>query len=149
MDNQKSPIVLPQKNTKSLFSDMRTAHVGIRTTDYDGLINWYVEKLDFRLVHKFNAGELLLAFLAPANDDRFFIEIYGSNEPDNTVPQPATSGFQHLCIEVDNVDNTLAELRIRGVNLLREPFNIAAIAKRCGFVADLHGNVIEFMENLA
>jgi len=50
---------------------------------------------------------------------------------------------------VDNVDNTLAELRQRGVKVTREPFNIFAIAKRCGFIADMHGNVIEFMESLA
>jgi len=127
---------------------MRAAHVGIRTTDYNGLINWYIKKLDFRLVHKFNAGELLLAFLAPANHDHFFIEIYGSNEPDKKVPEAGTSGFQHLCIEVDNVDNTLAELRSRGVNVVREPFNVPAIAKRCGFIADLYGNTIELIENL-
>ena len=99
MATKKPPIVLPQKNTKSPFSDMRAAHIGIRTTDYDGLINWYIKKLDFRLVHKFNSGELLLAFLTPANDDNFFIEIYGNNQPDKKVPEPAKPGYQHFCMK--------------------------------------------------
>jgi catechol 2,3-dioxygenase-like lactoylglutathione lyase family enzyme len=130
------------------LSDIRASHVGIRTTDFEGLINWYIEKLDFRLIQKWNVGDLQLAYLAPANDNNFWIEILsiGSNEPEQA--QSIVSGFQHLCFEVDNVDKTLAELNNRGVKTMREPFNVPVIGKRCGFIADLFGNVIELAESI-
>jgi lactoylglutathione lyase len=58
-------------------------------------------------------------------------------------------GFQHLCLEVDDVEETLAALREKGVQVVREPFDVSAIGKRCGFITDLHGNVIEFAANIS
>ena len=94
--------------------------------------------------------ELQLAFLAPANDDNFWIEVLGGglSDPQPNATHPISSGFQHLCLEVDDVEETLATLRARSVTVAREPFNVPPIVKRCGFVTDLHGNVIEFAANI-
>jgi lactoylglutathione lyase len=150
METPITPLQLPERNTNSIFSSFRAGHVGLRTTDYEGLIQWYTEKLDFRLLKKFSNGDLKMAFLAPANDDNFWIEILSGGIADTAQDPslPIISGFQHLCIDVDSVDHVLAELKIRGVKVAREPFNVPVIGKRCGFVADLCGNIIELAENI-
>jgi lactoylglutathione lyase len=143
-------ITMPEKNTEGINGKMRAAHVALRTTDYEGTITWYAEKLGFRLLKKWAVGELKLAFMAPANDNNFWLEILngGIIETAQDLSQPIISGFQHLCFDVENVDETLSTLRERGVKVIREPFNVAAIGKRCGFIVDLFGNVIEFAEDI-
>ncbi|OON67000.1 hypothetical protein B0919_20205 [Hymenobacter sp. CRA2] len=141
---------MPARDPQGINGNMRAAHVGLRTPDYEGTIQWYSEKLGFRVLQQWTVGDLRLAFLAPANDDTFWLEVLsdGAAKPAPASAVPVTTGFQHLCLEVDNLDHTLAALRERDVKVIREPFNVPAIGKRCGFVADLHGNVIEFAENL-
>lgn len=46
------------------------------------------------------------------------------------------------------MDETLAALREKGIQVAQEPFNVPPIGKRCGFITDLYGNVIEFAANL-
>jgi lactoylglutathione lyase len=149
MENTMLP--LPAKNAEGINGTLRADHVGLRTLDFEGTIGWYTEKLGFRLIKQLVVGDLQLAFLAPANDDNFWVEVL-SNGP-VSAPQaaaaPIVSGFQHLCFSVENVDETLAVLRARGVQVVREPFNVPPIGKRCGFVVDLHGNTLEFMQNIS
>jgi len=142
---------LPAKVPQGINGNMRGAHVGLRTTDFEGTIHWYTEKLGFRVLKKWTVGELQLAFLAPANDNNFWLEVLSGGIPDaQPTPSPLiSSGFQHLCLAVDNVDETLAALREKGVRVAREPFDVPPIGKRCGFITDLHGNVIEFAANLS
>jgi len=143
-------IQIPAKNPEGVNGRMKVGHVGLRTTDYDATIKWYMEKLGFRLIKKWEVKDLKMAFLAPANDDDFFIEVLngGITGSHQDPSQPIISGFQHICIEVGNVDDTLAVLRENDVKVLREPFEVPAIGKRCGFIADLFGNVIELTENI-
>jgi lactoylglutathione lyase/glyoxylase I family protein len=143
-------IEMPVKNPEGVYGKMRAAHIGLRTKDFDGSIRWYTEKLGFRLLKKWSVGELNMAFLAPANDDNFWLEILngGLSESSQELSQPIISGFQHLCFDVENLDETIAALRENNATVLREPFPVAAIGKRCGFIADLFGNVIELIENI-
>jgi lactoylglutathione lyase len=143
-------IHLPAKNAEGINGKMRAAHIGLRTPDYKATINWYTEKLGFRVIKEWTAGELQLAFLALANDDSFWIEVLsgGITASGHDASLPIICGFQHFCLDVDSVDETLAALRVNDVTVIREPFNVAAIGKRCGFITDLFGNVIEFNENI-
>jgi hypothetical protein len=42
---------------------------------------WFVEKLDFRVIHEWPYQDQHLAYVGPANDDHFYIEILGDGEP--------------------------------------------------------------------
>ncbi|UOQ52219.1 VOC family protein [Hymenobacter cellulosivorans] len=143
-------ILLPKKNPTGPHGQLKAGHIGLRTTDYAGTLRWYTQKLGFRVLKEWTVGELQLAFLAPANDDSFWLEVLHDAAAGSAhVPaQPISSGFHHLCFEVENLDETLAALRAQGVSVVREPFTVLPIGKRCGFVADLHGNVLEFAENV-
>jgi catechol 2,3-dioxygenase-like lactoylglutathione lyase family enzyme len=155
MNEQARVIVLPAKNSDSVFSTMRGAHIALRVADYAGTVKWYQEKLDFRLVHEWPFGDMQLAYLAPANDDNFWIEILGGGQPGpkpiytdlNESLHPA--GYHHFCIDVVSVDDTIAALASRSVAMIGEPFNLPAISKRLAFLADLEGNLIELAERIS
>lgn len=154
MPTQQPVIRIPARNTNSPFSTLRGAHVAVRVPDFEASKRWYVEKLDFRVVHEWPFGELQLAYLAPPNDDNFWIELLAGGNP---VPSPDytdlneslhPAGYHHFCLDVASVDATLAELKRRGVNTVGEPFDLQAIGKRLGFFADAWGNLIELAEML-
>jgi catechol 2,3-dioxygenase-like lactoylglutathione lyase family enzyme len=154
MKEQITTIQLPSRNEASVFSNMRGAHVALRAADYAGIVKWYQEKLDFRIIHEWPFGDMQLAYLAPANDDNFWIEILGGGEDIPKVDytdlneslHPA--GYHHFCIDVASVDDTIAELRRREVNIVTEAFDLPVIGKRLAFLADPYGNLIELAEKL-
>jgi catechol 2,3-dioxygenase-like lactoylglutathione lyase family enzyme len=47
------------------------------------------------------------------------------------------------------VDETLAQLRARGVKIVAEPWVLPAISRKLAFFADPFGNLIELSEVLA
>lgn len=147
-------IQIPKKNTQSVFSSMKGAHVALRVPNYEASKNWYIEKLDFRVVHEWPFGDLQLAYLAPPNDDNFWIELLAGGNPalQNTYTDLNESlhpsGYHHFCMDTDSVDNTLIELKRRNVNIIGEAFDLPIIGKRLAFIADNDGNLIELAEKL-
>lgn len=149
--------VAPAPNTTSPFADMRGHHVAVRTPDLETAKRWYVEKLDFRVVAEWDYADEKLAYLAPATDDHFYIEILGGGEPSPREVRPYTDladslayrGYHHFCLNVASVDGTVAILRERGVTIVTEPFALPAISRRLAFFCDPFGNLIELAEVLA
>ena len=58
------------------------------------------------------------------------------------------NGYNHVCLAVDSVDETLAELRPRGVDIVNPPFEIDDISARLAFFRDPWGNMFEISEHL-
>jgi len=148
---------MPSKNSGSPFADMRGHHVAVRAPSLAEAMDFYVGKLDFRVVAEWAYEDEKLAYLAPPTDDHFYVEVLGDG---NTVPaevRPYTdlgdslkySGYHHFCLHVANVEETLAELRARGVKIVAEPWVMTAIGRKLAFVADPFGNLIELSEVLA
>ena len=147
---------LPAHNTSSPFASMRGHHVAVRVPDFEAAKRWYVEKLDFRVIHEWPYADQRLAYVAPPTDDSFFIELLGDGNP-KPVPKPVYSdlgdslrlaGYHHYCLNVASVDATLAEARRRGVTVVTEPFELPAINRRLAFLADPWGNLIELAQVL-
>jgi glyoxylase I family protein len=82
--------VLPGKNSSSPFADMRGHHVAIRTTSLAEAKDFYVGKLDFRVVAEWPFSDERIAYLALACDDHFWIEVLagGDNLPTKCGPIP-------------------------------------------------------------
>jgi catechol 2,3-dioxygenase-like lactoylglutathione lyase family enzyme len=148
--------VLPAKNSASPFADMRGHHVGIRTPSLAKAKDFYVGKLDFRVLAEWDYGDEKLAYLAPPTDDHFFIEVLGGGDELPTDVRPYTDladslkfgGYHHYCINVTSVDETIGKLRARGVRIVTEPFILPAISRKLAFFADPFGNLIELAEVL-
>ena len=147
MENLISPIIYPEKNRASMFSDIKSWHVAIRTTAYKDFIAWYEKNLDFRLVKEFNAGEMKLALIAPPGDNGFIIEVLGVKDDEDHYPPEVKSGYDHLCFNVANLDATMEALKTRGIEIVRT-FKVPVIGKRVAFINDPFGNKIEFSEEL-
>jgi glyoxylase I family protein len=146
----------PAKNTTSPFADMRGHHVAVRTPDLETAKRFYVDTLDFRVVAEWDYADERLAYLAPATDDHFYVEVLGGGEPAPQDVRPYTdlgdslkyAGYHHFCLNVASVDQTVAKLRERGVAIVTEPFELPAISRRLAFFADPFGNPIELAEVL-
>lgn len=145
------------RNTGSPFASAKGHHVAIRVPDFEASKRWFVEKLDFRVIQEWPYADQQLAYLAPPTDDNFFIEILGGGNP-GPIPKPVyadlgdslrLAGYHHFCLNVDSVDETIAELRRRGVTIVTEPFELAVINRRLAFFADPFGNLIELAQVLS
>lgn len=145
---------LPTPNHQSAFADVRGHHVALRVKDFDIAKRWYIEKLDFRVIHEWPYADEQLAYLAPATDDHFMIELLGGGDP-LPIDPPAYSdlgdslrhaGFHHFCLNVRDIEATVAELRNRGVTVVTEPFKLDAINRKLAFFADPFGNLIELAQ---
>jgi len=60
----------------------------------------------------------------------------------------AVEEYHHFCLNVGDVDATLAELRSRGVEVLGDAIDLEAIDRRLGFFKDNNDNVIELASPL-
>jgi quinol monooxygenase YgiN/catechol 2,3-dioxygenase-like lactoylglutathione lyase family enzyme len=143
---------MPKLNPSSSLADISGNHVGIRVPDYEAAKKWWIEKLDFRVIHEWPYADEKLAYLAPANDNSFWVEILGGGK---LKPQPTykdlaesleTPGLHHICIHVKNIEKTVDELKRRGVTMVGEIFYLKDITRKLAFIADPWGNLIELSE---
>ena len=143
---------MPKLNPSSQFSDVWGNHVGIRVPDYEEAKKWWIEKFDFRVIHEWPWGDENLAYLAPANDNGFWVEILAGGK---LKPQPSYKdlaegleepGLHHICLQVKNIEKTLAELKKRGVTMVGDIFFLKDINRKLAIIADPWGNLIELSE---
>ena len=136
---------------------MKGHHVAMRVPDFEVAKRWFVEKLDFRVIHEWPYADQHLAYVAPPTDDTFFVEILGDGDP-KPIPKPVYSdlgdslrlaGYHHFCLNVRDIDATVAELRRREVTIVTEPFELPVINRRLAFLADPFGNLIELAQVLS
>ena len=145
---------MPSKLHSAFFS-MRGHHVALRVRDFEGSKNWFVEKLDFRVLKVWWFKNRQHAYLAPPNDNMFHLEILGG-APMMRLERVyvdlkdslCDAGYHHFCLIVDDISNTIDESRRRGVSIVEEPFNIVEINRRLAFFADPWGNLIELAQVL-
>ena len=103
-------------------------------------------KLGFTVEREWPFGDLQLAYLTRGSAK---IELLAGGDP---APQERVAELgesfgaervHHVCLAVDDLDATLAELAERDVPLLGEPFVVAEIGRRLAFVQDNAGNLLE------
>ncbi|CAN7771796.1 VOC family protein [Variovorax sp. LjRoot290] len=148
---------VPAHNNASPFASMKGHHVAVRVPDFEAAKRWYVEKLDFRVIHEWPYADQKLAYVGPATDDGFYVELLGDGTP-GPIPKPVytdlgdslrLAGYHHFCLNVADIEATVAELRRRGVTIVTEPFELPVIQRRLAFLADPFGNLIELAQVLA
>ena len=143
----------PQE-ARSPFASARIRHAALRVPDMEASKRWFVEKLDFRVVREWPMDEHRCAWVCPAGDESFHVEIVGGNSPEpnpefGTVEETLEySGYHHVCINVESLDEALEELRRRGVARVGDPFTVTAIGRRVAFIADPWGNMVELAEQI-
>src|SRR5262249_31806028 len=128
---------------------------GVRVPDINEATTWYTEKLDFRIVQRWPYGDLQLAYMTPAADSTFTLELLagpGAVERKPYADLTASlnlAGWHHICFMVESVVTIVDELRRRGVTIVTEPFDLPIINRKLAFFSDPWGNLFELAQVLS
>lgn len=105
--------------------NFRPHHIALTVYSSEKSIQWYQEKLGFKVIHKYNKHGMEITHLK-LGDVRLELFCFGKD----TKPLPddrkdlmndlRVVGTKHLCIEVDNLDGAIKELQSKGVEFATE-----------------------------
>jgi len=121
-------------------------HVAIRAVDYAATVAWYCNKLDFTVDREWPFGDMELAYLSNGTAK---IEILGGSAAEPHAPIDSLDDsfgveeYHQFCLNVADVDATLAELRSRRVEVVGDAIDLEVIDRRLGFPKDNDDNIIE------
>jgi len=142
----------PPRRSSSIFASMRGDHAAFRINELDPVVDWYKDKLDFRVIGQMSLNGMTFTQIAPVNDDTFRLDwslalvlLIDTNNED-LISSFDLHGWHHVGFRVDDVDETVAELRRRGVHITLEPTDNADWEMRVAFLADPWGNTIELIQ---
>jgi len=116
-------------------------HVCYTVKNIEVSIDFYTNKLGFKHAFDFRneKGERGGAYLKIGNEGRSFIELFQAQEIKEVTAN--TVGYQHLCIEVDDINQTKNELNAKGIETT-EPYFAMDNAWQI-WIEDPDGNRIE------
>ena len=113
---------------------LKIDHLGIAVPDLAQAITAY-EALGFHVEarHDVPTEKVRTAFL-PAGESH--LELLEPTDPDSTIAKflQKRSGLHHVCVLVDDIDQALAEMKAKGVQVLDETPRIGAGGCRVAFV---------------
>lgn len=119
------------------------AHVAIRVTDIDRALDFYINKLGFeRLMHLDRDDKLWLVYLRVTDDQ--FIEIFHEGVGAK-APGAETTGYNHLCLSVPDIEQTVLELAEVSIPLIRPKVQGLDGNWQC-WIEDPDGHRIEIMQ---
>ena len=122
----------------------RLGHLALRVADMEKALDFYCAKLGLKRAFNLDSpsGEPWIVYLKVAEGQ--FIELfYGGTEP--VLLTQSSIGFNHLCLEVADIQETAERMRQQGVRLDVEPKRGMDHNWQC-WVRDPDGNRIEFMQ---
>ena len=118
-------------------------HVAIRVKDVTRTLDFYVGKLGFEEMLRLDRdGRLWLLYLRIT--DTQYLEVFPEGVGDTASGKEAV-GFNHLCLEVNDIDAAVAELSVAGVPLTN-PLKLGADGNRQAWIEDPDGHRIELMQ---
>lgn len=120
-------------------------HLAFRVTDLDRALDFYCTKLGFRLAFRLDRdGEpspwIVYLQVAPG----CFIELFPGATEVGTQPGDA-AGYNHFCLAVDDMEQTLRHLEERGLPITEKP--VQGMDENWQYwISDPDGNRIELMQ---
>lgn len=123
----------------------RIHHIAIIVSDYEASKDFYVNKLGFQIVRENYRPERNDWKLDLKVNEATELEIFGVKNPPARVTRPEAAGLRHLAFFTDNIEETVAELKEKGV--VTEPIRVDEFSgKKFTFFADPDGLPIELHE---
>jgi glyoxylase I family protein len=120
-------------------------HLGLPARDPTALRDWYVSRLEAKLVYA--DGQTPPAYFVRLPGG-LLIEIYQGNSALKETSDNKLSGWRHVALRVDSIAAAKAHLEKRGVKFT-EPVKPAGGGGRVLFFADADGNLLHLVERLA
>ena len=120
-------------------------HIAIIVSDYEASKDFYVHKLGFPIVRENYRPERNDRKLDLKVNETTELEIFGVKNPPARVTRPEAAGLRHLAFFTDNIEETVAELKEKGI--VTEPIRVDEFSgKKFTFFADPDGLPIELHE---
>jgi len=128
-------------------------HIGLSVGDLDGMRDWYVRAFGFGTARPFEVPHAGLRGVFLLGPDDIAIELLERRDSSRVRPAASTPpddllarGWAHLCLRVDDVDDTFARLVDAGAGVLAAPGDSPEPGVRFAFVTDPEGNLIELLD---
>ncbi|OCJ17342.1 hypothetical protein A6U87_20885 [Rhizobium sp. AC44/96] len=133
-------------------------HVALKVIDIHSQLRFYEEVMGFTEMFRLNNadGSLFLVYLRI--NDQQYLELFPGAVGTDT-PSPDARGYQHICLDVEDLDLVVAKLRERGATMCLWHEDLSGIygvegtaitlgrdGNRQSWVKDPEGNRIELME---
>ena len=120
-------------------------HINIKVRDFKTSVQFY-ETLGFKPFLELTDEDHKPWIIYLRFDDNLYLELIGGAGKD-PAPGPEITGFNHMCITVDNIEKAAKELDAAGFKLMNPlSLKIGLDNNRGAWVADPDGNRIELME---
>ena len=120
-------------------------HIAIIVSDYEASKDFYVNKLGFQIVRENYRPERNDWKLDLKVNETTELEIFGVKNPPARVTRPEAAGLRHLAFFTDNIEETVAELKEKGI--VTDPIRVDEFSgKKFTFFADPDGLPIELHE---
>lgn len=125
-------------------------HVALTVKNTDESIQWYQEKLGFEVTHKYNKHGMEITQLKL---DAVRLELFCYGESTKPLPEDRKDlmddlhvmGTKHLCIEVENIEEIIEQLKAKDVLFTRE-LDTAGFGGRYIFFKDCNEILIELYQ---
>jgi lactoylglutathione lyase len=118
-------------------------HVAIRVKDVDRALDFYVNKLGFAEMLRLDREERVWLIYLRITDDQY-LEIFPEGQGERASEREAV-GFNHMCLAVPDIEQTVRELNEAGVEMIR-PKVQGADGNWQTWIEDPDGHRIELMQ---
>jgi lactoylglutathione lyase len=122
---------------------MDILHACMNVSDADELADWYADNLDFERSWEFTSEDGTTRNVYVADDSGVELQLSDTEGEDEF---DFGDGWDHLAVEVDDVDAAFEEVEHHGV--VQEPSDQPAAGARTAFVEDPDGHVVELIQPL-
>lgn len=125
-------------------------HVALTVNNTQESKNWYQEKLGFEVIHEYNKHGMEITLLK-LEDVRLELFCYGKdtralpNDRKDLTDDLHVIGTKHLCIEVEDLEFTIEELKAKGVTFVMD-LDTAGFGGRYTFFKDCNEILIELYQ---
>lgn len=123
---------------------MRWNHAGIKTANVERSLDFYCNKLGFRLLEEFPVLGHMCRFVG---NDTVNIEIEECKPEDTQADMRNHSGLYHLCFTVNDIAATAEDLKGKGVEFMLPPSQFKP-DRKIAFIRDPDGVIIQLIQYL-
>jgi len=125
---------------------MQLLHTMIRVNNLDESLKFYCEALGMKLLRKqdYPGGEFTLAFVGYGDERNHTVVELTHNW--GTSKYDLGTAYGHVALGVDDIYKTCADLKQKGVNVVREPGPMKHGTTPIAFIEDPNGYKIELIQ---
>lgn len=140
----------PENPVKTVFMESKIQHLGVAVGSIDEALAFWRDGLGLELKEvEVVADQGVRVAMLPIGESRIeLLEATGEDTPVGKFIAKRGAGIHHLCVEVENVTEKLADLKAKGVRLIDEQPRVGAGGALVAFVhpASTGGVLIELTE---